>query len=490
MAELSLSTSVTKSADTVVVGLYDTGKELALTGWGRDLDNHFRKAHGQTLLAAAQVVGASAKLGLTRLLPDGQRRLAVVGLGSDLNEPMALRRAVGSAVRTIIGADTGARQISLSFGLDEPGTIKAIGEGALLAAYRAPSQSRQEAAPSPHFNLVATSNAATKRAVILAQTVASAVNRTRDLVNQPPNQLGPADLAAAAETLAADAAIKITIWDEVALATEGFGGLTAVGGGSVRPPRLVRLSWRPRGAKTHVALVGKGITFDSGGLDLKPPASMYTMGSDMAGAATCLAAIVAAAELQLKVQVTAWLALAENLPSGSAFRPSDVLTLRGGTTVENYNTDAEGRLVLADALARAAEDEPDLIIDVATLTGAKQVALGNLTNAVMASDDTVADDFLTAAEAAGEAFWQLPITDEAEEALKSTVADLKSGGKREGGALVAAAFLRHFTAGRPWAHLDIAGSAFNTGEARDCRPAGATGVAVSSLIAWLARLSA
>jgi leucyl aminopeptidase len=322
-------------------------------------------------------------------------------------------------------------------------------------------------------------------AVAVGETVARAVARACDWVNQPPNLLGPAELAAAAAALAKQSGLTVETADEAALAARGFGGLLAVGGGSVRPPRLVQVTWAPPAAHTSVALVGKGIVFDSGGLNLKPLSGMATMKSDMAGAAACLAAIAAAAELNLPVKVTAWLALAENLPSGSAYRPSDVITVYGGVTVENHNPDAEGRIVLADALARAAEDAPDLILDVATLTGACVVALGNQTMGLMASDASVAAQVLAAAEAAGEPAWRLPITEEAAAALASQTADLKSGGKREGGALLAAAFLRHFTAGRPWAHLDIAGPAFLAGDPSRSQTAGATGAGVRTLIALL-----
>jgi leucyl aminopeptidase len=322
-------------------------------------------------------------------------------------------------------------------------------------------------------------------AVAAGAVVARAVVRACDLVNRPPNLLDPAALAAEAAALADGSGLTVGVADEQALAARGFGGLLAVGGGSVRPPRLVQVSWAPPHAHTSVALIGKGITFDSGGLNLKPGPAMATMKCDMAGAAACLAAVAAAAELDLPVRVTAWLALAENLPSGSAYRVGDVITVYGGATVENVNSDAEGRIVLADALARAAEDAPDLIVDVATLTGACVMALGHQTFGLMTSDDRVAGQLLAAAAAAGEAAWRLPITPEAEAALASKVADLRSGNQREGGALVAAAFLRRFTGGRPWAHIDIAGPAFHTGEPRGLTPAGATGAGVRTLVALL-----
>ncbi|MDR1512076.1 MAG: leucyl aminopeptidase [Propionibacteriaceae bacterium] len=490
--ELTLKRTLPKDADAVVVGLARCDGRTRLTGWPPDRDKAFAKRAGQSLLSAAEVVGATPKRGEVRQLPDGRQRVVVVGLGEGALEPGPVRQAVATAVRAAGGTeDHPVRHVAVSLGLDGPEFVKAIAEGALLGAYRyQPISAKTPPVGLERLTLIGPADAAAKRACDLARATARAVVRARDLVNRPPNLLAPADLAAKAEEWALAAGAKCEVLDERALEEQGFGGLVAVGSGSARPPRLVKVTWAPRGAQTHVALVGKGITFDSGGLDIKPAPSMVTMGGDMSGAADCLAAAVAAAELKLKVRVTAWLCCAENMPSGTAYRPSDVLTIRGGTTVENYNTDAEGRLVLADGLARAAEDGPDLIVDVATLTGAKMIALGQTTNAVFASDDTVADQLIDAAEAAGESFWHLPITDEAEESLRSKVADVKSGGKREGGALVAAAFLRRFTAGAPWAHLDIAGSNFNEGEPKGVLASGATGVGVPTLVALLTSLAA
>jgi len=490
MTELTLTKSLPPEADTVVVGLVEDNDRTMLVGWPADRSKAFAKRHGQSLLATAELIGANPKANTVALVPDGDTRIVVVGLGESPVAAEAARQATGFAVRAAVGSKARpVRHVAVSLAPTTADDVKAVAEGALLAAYRpTPISSRPQPDGIAQVSVVADGGPAAQRAATLARATVTAVNRARDLVNRPANLLPPAELAATAQHLAADAHVAVEVLDETALAAGGFGGLLAVGSGSARPPRLVKLTWTPRGAHTHVALVGKGITFDSGGLDLKPATSMATMGSDMAGAACCLAATLAAADLGLKVKVTTWLALAENLPSGSAYRAGDVLTIRGGVTVENYNTDAEGRLVLADALARAAEDKPDLLVDVATLTGAKTVALGKWTNAVMASDDTVADELLTAAEAAGEAFWHLPLTPEAEDGLKSTVADLKSGGPREAAPLVAAAFLRHFTADLPWAHLDIAGSELNTGEAQGIRPVGATGAGVRTLVALLANL--
>ena len=315
-------------------------------------------------------------------------------------------------------------------------------------------------------------------------TTSAAVDLAREWVNLPGNALVPESFAELVRPVAKNAKLAIEVWDDKALERDGFGGIVAVGSGSTRKPRLVKLSYAPRGAKFHLALVGKGITFDAGGLNLKPGDSMYTMKSDMAGAAAVIAATAAIAELGLRIRVTTFAALAENLPSGSAYRPSDVITMYGGTTVENGNSDAEGRIVLADALVKASEDQPNLVIDVATLTGACMVALGERVAGLMARDDETADIILDAAEAAGEQFWQLPIPADARPKLDSKVADLKSTGDKYGGALTAAAFLSEFVPEEtPWAHLDIAGPAFNSGSAYDYIPAGGTGAGVRTLVA-------
>jgi leucyl aminopeptidase len=280
--------------------------------------------------------------------------------------------------------------------------------------------------------------------------------------------------------------VKVKIHDEKALAKGGFGGILGVGQGSSAAPRLVELSYDPSRAKGHVVLVGKGITFDTGGISLKPSNSMMTMKSDMAGAASVAAAVLAAAELGLKVKVTALCALAENMPSGTATRVSDVLTHRGGTTVEVMNTDAEGRLVLADALAYGAESKPDAMIDVATLTGAQVVALGTKVSGIMGTDEALVDGLLDAAKAAGEPLWELPLVAEYRDHLKSTVADMKNIGRAgEAGTIIAALFLKEFTDGLPWAHLDIAGPSFTEEGDAFITAKGATGAPVRTLVRYL-----
>ncbi|GAA3617592.1 leucyl aminopeptidase [Microlunatus ginsengisoli] len=488
---LAVAQTAPRGADVLVVGLTDDGP----IGVPAELDAAYTKAFATGVADLARSLGAKTGAGKTRTLPalgDGPRIL-VVGVGAATPTPEDLRRAAGAGVRQASTlADGEPLSVVVSLGADEPETLQAVAEGALLGLYEyAPVSGRD---PKPRrVGLITVLSSATPDADLISRVelLARAVVVTRDWVNTPPNLLYPQSLADQAKALVRDAKIGVEVLDDAALVKGGYGGIMAVGGGSSRPPRLVRLSYAPRGASFHLALVGKGITFDSGGLNLKPGESMYTMKCDMAGAATVIAATDAIARLGLKVKVTTYACLAENLPSDTAFRPSDVLTMYGGKTVENGNTDAEGRLVMADALARASEDEPDLIVDVATLTGAAVVALGDRTAALMATDDTTADRLLDAAESAGEELWQLPIPREIRPRLDSSVADLRSTAKEKvAGALVAAAFLRDFVGEDiAWAHLDIAGPAYNDRSPYGHVSAGGTGFGVRTLVALAAALA-
>lgn len=483
---ISLSTAVGKVPGILVVGLAETSDGDVLVGLPEDLSKITVKALGTDIATLVHGLGGSAKNGKTVLLPlPGGTRLVVVGLGGIDVTPEQVRRAAGAAVRTIEALPADApHQVTISLETGEPSLIKGAAEGALLGSYRyGPATAELPGIGALHL-VSPNKKPEAKQALDLAVATASAVTLTRDWVNTPANLLYPESFVESAKAVAKSSRLALEVWDEKALERDGFGGLLAVGGGSTRTPRLLKLSYAPRGARFHLALVGKGITFDAGGLDLKTPEGMYTMKCDMAGAASVLAAVTAIAQLGLRVRVTAWAALAENLPSGSAGRPSDVLTMFGGKTVENGNTDAEGRLVLADALAKCATESPDLVIDVATLTGACMVALGENVAGLMARDDETADVVLDAAEAAGELFWQLPIPEDAAPKLVSKVADLKSTGDRFGGALTAASFLSNFVPETiPWAHLDIAGPAFNSGSTHDYTPTGGTGMSVRTLIA-------
>jgi leucyl aminopeptidase len=317
-------------------------------------------------------------------------------------------------------------------------------------------------------------------AVKLSELTATA----RDWVNTPPNDLVPLKFAEKIRAMNKDTKVEIEVLSAAQLKKLGCGGIIGVGQGSANPPCLVKLTWQPPEPRSSVALVGKGITFDSGGLTIKPGASMPAMKSDMAGAATVVAAIHAVAAAEIPVAVTAYVPIAENMVGGTSMRPGDVLTMLSGQTVEVTNTDAEGRLVLADALTMAVRDKPELIVDVATLTGACLVALGDRIAGLLGDDDAVAE-VQRAADLTGELFWHLPIPVEQTTSVttESKVADLlQANWVRWGGALYAAAFLEQFVDQVPWAHLDVAGPAYNTGAPWGHVPSGGTGFAVSTLV--------
>jgi leucyl aminopeptidase len=398
-----------------------------------------------------------------------------------------LRRLAGGAVRTAVGAK--AKTIALAFDPADADEVRAVAEGASLGAYAFTNYKTKPNDTLRSITLLTSlaRQAAATNAVKSASIVVDAVRQARDWVNTAPADLRPPAFAQSIKDWAGDAT-RVTIWDERKLERERCGGILAVGAGSEVPPRLVQLTYRPetapRKALPHLALVGKGITFDSGGLSIKTGAGMQTMKMDMAGAAAVVAAVAAIARLELPIRVTAFACIAENMPSGSATRPGDVLTMRNGATVEVLNTDAEGRLVLGDGLALAAETKPDAIVDVATLTGACIVALGERTAGVMSNDEPLREQVVDAAKAAGELVWPLPIPEEMKEKVKSSkVADLRQHNpKPPGGALFAAEFLRAFVGDLPWAHVDIAGPAFNEEGPYGYVPAGGTGFAVRTLV--------
>lgn len=495
-AKLSLATSLPKRPDVIVVGLVTINDgETALVGATAALDKAYTSTYGRSLMSMATAVGADPAAESVTVLPilDGSRVL-VVGLEDADVTPERVRRAAGAALRAVLAMDGASGwNVALSLETADPELVQATAEGALLGSYRFTPISAK-ASPDPVAAItvvVPTMTAVAKSAAAAATAHASAVCKARDWVNTPPNLLYPEAFADAARDHVRDSRITVEVLDPKALERGSYGGILAVGGGSARGPRLVRLSYSPRGATRHLALVGKGITFDSGGLDLKPAGQMAGMKCDMSGAAAVIAAVRAIAELGLTVKVTAYAAMAENMPSGSSYRSSDVLTMFDGQTVENYNTDAEGRLVMADAIGRAALDKPDLIVDVATLTGACMVALGMRTAGLVTNGEATSDALLDAAEAAGEDVWELPLTDHTRSLLRSDVADMKSGsGQRWGGALVAAAFLERFVPeGIEWAHLDIAGPAENVDAAYGYVPKGGTGAGVLTLIALATQLA-
>jgi leucyl aminopeptidase len=415
-----------------------------------------------------------------------------VGLGKDRDTWPAdlIRRAAGVAARSLNGTESVITTLS---DID----LEAAVEGLILGAYRFSDFRSDKTAPKDKglreiTVLSADTKARTKAAAEGAANIATAVATARDFVNTPPSHLYPVEFAKRARALGEAAGLEVEVLNEKDLEKNGYGGVIGVGKGSSRPPRLVRLIHR--GAKTRrakkVALVGKGITFDTGGISIKPAANMHYMTSDMGGAAAVIATVVLAAQQKLPIDVIATVPMAENMPSATAQRPGDVLTQYGGITVEVLNTDAEGRLILADAIVRACEDEPDYLIETSTLTGAQTVALGARTPGVMGADE-FRDRVATLSQQVGENAWAMPLPEELKDDLKSTVADLANiSGSRYAGMLVAGTYLREFVAdGVAWAHIDIAGPAYNTGGPWGYTGKGGTGVPTRTMFAVLQDIS-
>jgi leucyl aminopeptidase len=410
----------------------------------------------------------------------------VVFLGVGDRSPEALRKAGAALARQVHG---GGAVVTTAV-LDESDEgMHSFVAGLLLGSYRfALKSSPPSADPAQISLLVAGPADRAQRLLERAATVAHAVALARDLSNTPSSVKSPAWLAAEAVSHAQRYGLRSRVWTETDLAADGFGGLLGVGSGSVRPPRLIELSYQPPEYRGHVVLVGKGITFDSGGLSLKPNDNMLSMKTDMAGGAAVIAAMSALAALGVTTRVTGLVAAAENMPSGSALRIGDVITHYGGRSVEVLNTDAEGRLVLADALAYADQVlDPDVVVDVATLTGAARVALGSAMAALYATDDALATALLAAGQASGDRLWPMPLADEYRDGLDSPVADLANVARGTGraGSIDAALFLREFAGERPWAHLDIAGPARAAADDGEITK-GATGFGTSLLLRWLA----
>ncbi|MEE1755166.1 leucyl aminopeptidase [Streptomyces sp. SP18CS02] len=494
MTALTLSTAgaATLRADALVVGVAKPkgGKGLVVAPGAEAVD----KAFGGKLAAVLETLGASGSEGeVTKVpSPSGLKAPVVlaVGLGTapekdEDYDAEALRRAAGNAARALSGTKKAA--FALPIGAVED--AEAIAEGALLGAYAFTAYRSGDAkdakGPLAEVTLLGTKprdkafKAAAERAIALVEEI----NRARDLINTPPNDLYPESFAAIATAAGKEHGIKVQVLDEKALVKGGYGGILGVGQGSEHTPRLVRLAYTHPKAEKTLALVGKGITYDSGGISLKPAGHNETMKCDMSGAAAVFAAVVAVARLGLRVNVTGWLALAENMPSGSAVRPGDVLRMYSGKTVEVLNTDAEGRLVLADALAKASEENPDAIVDVATLTGAMVLALGNRTFGIMANDDAFRTSIHEIAEEVGEQSWPMPLPADLRKGMDSPTADMANMGERMGGGLVAGLFLKEFVGeGITWAHLDIAGPAFHEGAPYGYTPKGGTGSSVRTLV--------
>ncbi|WP_054813268.1 leucyl aminopeptidase [Nocardia arizonensis] len=491
--ELARTVSLGPDTDVLVIGLTSSENGPAVVPddlFGDVLDADMRAE----LLDGLGAVGAKGKAEeLTRLPAPaalaGVTSVLAVGLGpNEKLDAEQIRRSAGVAARALTGTEVVATTLS---GLD----LGAAAEGFYLGAYTFTPFKSGKSAPKPEerpvarVELLVPEPESGETELLRAQLVAEAVATARDFVNTPPSHLFPAEFAARAAVLGEAAGLEVEVLDERALEAGGYGGVIGVGKGSSRPPRLVRLTYA--GGAKKVALVGKGITFDTGGISIKPAQNMENMTSDMAGAAAVVATTLLAARLGLPVTVTATVPMAENMPSATAQRPGDVLTQYGGTTVEVLNTDAEGRLILADAIVRASEDDPQYIIDVATLTGAQMVALGTRTPGVMGTDD-FRDRVARISREVGENGWAMPLPAELRADLNSKIADLANvAPHRWGGMLSAALFLEEFVPeGVQWAHLDVAGPAYNTGGPFGYIGKGGTGVPVRTLIAVIEDIAA
>ena len=489
MTTLRITDGVIKD-EVLVLGLASASSKTGLVIESGDLS-----IDTKSILASLVEMGATGNADEVIKVPGATVRMLVfTGLGKKASSysPEVLRRAAGAASRALNGL-TGA---TFALPTDSLNSVAAVAEGAALGAYvfsefRGSSKSEHKAAIKSItvFSKLAQSSEA-KPAIARARIIADYTFLVRDLINTPPSHLTPDSfskklVAAVKAAGGAKAGLKVSVLDEKELKTQGFGGIIGVGQGSANPPRLLHISYNPKSAKKRFAFVGKGITFDTGGLNLKPGLGMEAMKSDMSGAAAVCAATLAIAALKLPIAIETWAPLAENMPSDKATRPSDIITIFGGKTIEVLNPDAEGRLVLADGLVKAqsSKNKLDGIIDVATLTGAQVIALGTRTSAVMTNSQEFSSEFLSACAESGEQFWPMPLPQELRASLDSPVADMANIGDKSGGMLVAGLFLKEFVAPElPWLHLDIAGPAFNTAAAHGYTPVGGTGVALRSLV--------
>jgi leucyl aminopeptidase len=478
------------AADALVVGVYADDKKL------REPAARVNAAAGGALADVLAVEKFQGKAGqVTHLHTNGRlkaSRVVVVGLGKRAETTAeALRRAAAAGLRR--ARDLGARTVAIEVlgdRLPARQRAQAVVEGGILGTYTFDRYKREKSDKQVDSLQVVEPDGRQRRdaaeGVRRGEVFAQATWFARDLINAPANDVHPSHLARVATGIAKEAGLDVQVLERADCRKLGMGAFLGVAAGSEQPPKFIHLTYTPAGRRRRkVAVIGKGITFDSGGLDLKTPEGMLRMKDDMSGGAAVLGIMRALPALKPAVEVHGLIAATENMPSGSAIRPGDVLRAMNGTTIEIGNTDAEGRLTLADAICYAAQRiDADEIVDMATLTGACVVALGPLCSALFANDQGLADRLLAAAEAAGERVWQLPLIDEYREHLKSDVADLNNVGPRGGGAITAGLFLKEFAGDRPWAHLDIAGPAFLEKDTA-LAPKGGTGYAVRTILAYL-----
>jgi len=479
-------------ADVLVLPVLESEGKGGLDGVLTDVD----RAVGGHLHRAAAAEGFKGRVDqLFQFHTQGRlpaARIVLTGLGPrDRCTPEQFRQSVGRAVRAVLRGKAVEIGLQLPATADDAGTLRAAVEGVLLGAYRFDRYRTNGADERGSLGALRVAlppavrrSEALDEALRLAARVAEATNYARDLVNEPAAHLTPERLAEEARRLGRETGLKVRVDGPEELRRLKMGMFSAVGQGSANPPRLIELGYVPKGKAASLPpllLVGKAITFDSGGLSLKPADSMVEMKTDMAGAAALLGVMEVVASLKPPFPVTALLGAAENMPSGTAYRPGDVLTSRLGKTVEVTNTDAEGRLVLGDLLSYAVERKPSAIIDLATLTGACIVALGQHVAGLWSTDDRLAEEVLAASRRSGEAMWRMPLVELQKESLRSEIADMKNAGERPGAAIAAALFLREFVGSVPWVHLDIAGPSVSMKE-RAYFAKGATGIGVRTLV--------
>ncbi len=469
------------TCDALLVGAFSADGDVSLTESGSAID---RALEGR-LKEHLQDNGYKAKVGEVVTIPSmGRLRaktVAVVGLGNrDELGTRAIRRASGSAARRVVDSPVVATAVHEA--LDGAEAVEAAIEGLLLGSYRF---TRYKSDPHPSKIQRILFLRAEEPAVERGRLLAEATGLARDLINEPAGALSPENLARTARDIADVNGLECKIWEEDELADKGFGGILGVGQGSVNPPRLIELRYVPESPTSKVAILGKGVTFDSGGLSIKDAKNMETMKTDMSGGAAVIGAMSAIAKLAPSVEVLALVPATENMPGGRAIKPGDVIRHYGGRTSEVLNTDAEGRLILADAIAYACEQSPEAIVDVATLTGAMMVALGLKSSGLFSNDDSLAQEIEEAARSAGERVWRMPLYDDYRSDLDSEVADIKNTGSRWGGSIMAALFLRDFLSNDvPWAHLDIAGPARAESDYDEVAKGG-TGVTTRTLLRWI-----
>jgi leucyl aminopeptidase len=496
------------AVDAIVIGLHSQPDEegALLPAAGAE---SIAAAFDGRLTSTLALLGATGAPGeVTKLASLGTVTaplIVAVGLGDEPSGPApqseTLRRGTGAAVRALAGSGAVALALPLPDDAGAPEALRAILEGALLGSYRfagyktKPQPGRREPVSALQVYVPDAADEAARTEVDRAAVVARSVRLTRDWVNTAPNELRPPQFADAVVAAARDTGLAVEVLDFEQLKAGGYGGIVAVGQGSEAPPRLVKLSYTPEGAADpkRVALVGKGITFDTGGLSIKPAAGMWEMKSDMAGAAAVGATMLAVAALKPAVAVTAYLAMAENMPSGTAYRPGDVITMFNGKRVEVLNTDAEGRMVLGDAMARACQDGTDYLFETSTLTGGQVISLGKRIAGVMGTPETC-ERVKAAGEAVGEPAWPMPLPDDVRKGMDSDVADISQTNAsmdRAGHMLQGGVFLSEFVAdGVDWAHIDIAGPSYHTGEPTGYWTKGGTGVPVRTLLALIDDIAA